>query len=486
MVLDTDMRNRLFKLTLLLAWLTPLLLAADIEYGGKTFFALPRFDSVRCQELALWHTHTTTDVGNPYGFSFQIVPFLNKGVRTENIAQHFTYKESELITIASDRFNQKSDRVLPYHAIKHNTATDATEESATIKLLPHFSNVGATFSLFYDAHDACPGVALSFQLPLFYTTATLNQSGATKSIEQYFNGLYSQTSPIQAALMYGKFGQHRFTVCGPLSISLRYNLIENKHNYLTMYAGAGITLKKNPIHHFLFDYHSTVFDHHKLIGGFEAGATIFRDNGVTVDITVQTNYHYAFKGKENRLLAVLDDDGSAPVYSSYLMGAEHSVAGVFPLANILHRTVERAGCHQADIACMGEISWQGCTASFGYELFCREQERIAVDEWPASTYAIVSPTYATSAPFTDATSTGILDEDHTILLSHRFLTLDMINVVPATSPAQAGCRISGGVGYNTQFYGIPVGFGGGLSYTHGFNNATASLLGCWLKGIVSF
>lgn len=477
------MKKLLFAAGLLC--LVPSLIHADLEYGGKTFFALARFDSLRCQELALWHTHTTTDVGNPYGFSFQATSFFNKGVHTENIAQHFTYKESELITIASDRFNQNSDRLLPYHAIKHNIAPDAQEESASVKLLPHFSNVGVLFSLFYDAHDACPGLALSFQMPLFYTTATLNQSGATRTIEQYFDGTYSQANPLQAPLSYGKFGQHRFTVCGPLSISMRYNLIENQHNYLTVYAGAGITLKKAPVQTFLFDYHSTVYDHHKLIAGFEAGATIFRDKGITIDLTVQTNYHYAFKGKENRLLGVLDDDGSAPRFSSYLMGAEHGVAGVFPLANVLHRNVERAGCHQADIACMGEISWQGCTASFGYELFCREEERLEVDEWPASTYAIVAPTYATTAPFTDATSTGALDEHHTILLNHRFLTRDMINVIPATSPAQAGCRLSGGVGYNTQFYDIPVGFGCGLSYTHGFNNATASLLGCWLKAVIS-
>ncbi|MDQ5891070.1 MAG: hypothetical protein QG604_944 [Candidatus Dependentiae bacterium] len=458
---------------------------AVLEYGGKTYFALPHFDINRCQETALWHTHTTTDVGNPLGLSLQIIPFVNKAVRTDAIAKQLTYKESATIPIAGDRFNQASDSVLPYHAIVHNPVLSPPEASATLTLNPDFSNIGATFSAFFDAKASCPGVAFQFHMPLYYTTASLIESGGTRTIEQYFSGTYSQTSPIQDALTNGLLGKHRHTVCGPLSITMRYSLIENDNNYLTVYAGAGITLKKKPVQTYLFDYHSTAYDHHKFICGLEAGATVAHFDEVSVEIIAQTNYHYMFGGSENRIMGLLDDDGSIPLFSPYLLGAQNTVAGVFPLANVLHQSVQRSGIHQADIAFITAITWQSLTINLGYELFGRQAERLTLIAWPENTYAIVSPMYATSAPFTNALSTGTF-ETETILLNHRFLTSDMINTNAGASPAQLGCAVTIGAGYNTKLYGFPIGFGAGMSFENGFNNATASMIGGWIKGLISF
>jgi len=459
---------------------------AFLEHGAKTYFALPHFDTQRCQQHALWHTHITTDVGNPLGFSVQLTPFMNKGVRLESIAEHLTSKQSQTIAIASDRFNQQSNTYLPYHAIVHNPDLDAVESSAQMQLLPSFSNVGTHFDVFFDARQALPGLAFTAHMPLYYATATLHQTGATKTIENYFLGSFSQTDPVQAALAYGRIGQSRHLVAGPLSLALRYSLIENRYNYLVFQLGAGITIKRKPSHVLLFDYHSTVYDHHKIIAGLEAGATVLDRDGLLVDIMVQTNYHYAFKGTENRILGVFDDDGSVPAYSSYLLSGTEGTAGVFPLANVLHRSVVRSGVNQADVAFMAALSWQGCSASFGYELFCKEQERLTVESWPSNTYAIASPMYDTASAFTNAASTGALDETHTILLSHRLLTTNMLNTETATNPAQVGCSLNGSFGCNTMLYQFPVGFGIGVSYTHGFNNATASFLGCWIKCIASF
>jgi len=466
-----------------------LLVAANcfgiLEYGGKTYFALPHFDTQRCQEAALWHTHITTDIGNPIGLSLQMVPFVNKAVNTGAIASHFTLKGSESIQIASDRFNQESNSVLPYNALVHNTSLSANESSATLLLTPDFTNIGTTFSVFFDAKHSFPGLSLLLHMPLYHTTVTLMQSGGTKIMDQYFTGTFSQENPVQASLTHGLFGKHKHLVYGPLNASLRYNAIENEDNYLSLYAGATITLAKKPVQRYLFDYFSTTYDHHGLTAGIEAGATIGQYEGLSTELITQLNYQYAFGGLENRLLGLIDDDGSLPHGSPYLLGAKANVAGVFPLPNVLYHPINRSGLHCVDVSCMLAFSRESFTFNAGYELFARQEEHLNVVDWPEGTYAIVSPLYDTSAPFTNAASTGTYLHE-TILLNHRFLTADMLNTAAATSPAQLGGRGVFGAGYNTHFYGYPVGFGAGLSFTAGFNNATASLIGGWLKLIASF
>ncbi len=205
-----------------------------------------------------------------------------------------------------------------------------------------------------------------------------------------------------------------------------------------------------------------------------------------VEVITQTNYHYLFGGIENRIAGLFDDDGSSPVFSSYLLGAEKSVTGVFPLANILHRPVQRKGMHQADAAIITSFNWYNWNATIGYGLFGRQGERLTLDEWPANTYAVVSPLYTTGAAFTNSVSTAALDEDFVVLLNHRFLTSDMINLTPATSPAQSGLSLTASIGCTANVYTFPVGFGAGFTYEHGLTNATISTLTGWIKGLISF
>jgi hypothetical protein len=461
-------------------------LGAVLEHGGKTYLSLLQYDTRRCQEYGIWHTHTTTNIGNPLGLSVQVTPFFSTAVRTSQIAEHFTLKESESIKIASDRFNQKSDSVLPYHALVHNPAPDALEKSATINLTPTYTTIGSTLSLFYDAEHTAPGFSFQCQLPVYYVTAHLAQAGGTSTITQYFNGTYHQTTPQQDPLEYGLLGRHRYTVCGPLSVALKYNFIENEQNYITTYIGAGFALHKQPIQKYLFDFHSAVYSHHKLICGFEAGATLTHDEDFTLELLAQTHYHYFFAGEEHRILGLLDDDGSIPVHSSYLLGAESLKKGVFPLTNVLHRPVRRSGMHQLDVACIGALTYKNWTINLGYGIIGREQETITVQEWPHNRYAIVSPTYDTSDNFDNTTGeTGELGE-YELLLNHRFLTTDMINTTVAANPAQVTLSVSTDIGCTLELYGFPVGLGSGFSYEHGVTNGSISLITGWFKTFISF
>jgi|GEM_PF-2880794 len=465
---------------------SPMILLSVLEYGGKTYLSLLQYDTKRCQEYGIWHTHTTTDIGNPLGLSFQITPFFSTAVRTSQIAEHFTLKGTETIAIASDRFNQKSDSVLPYHAISHNPSPDAVEKSATLSLTPTYTTAGGALSIFYDATHLAPGFSFYCQVPVYYVTAQMAQSGGNTTITSYFNGTYEQTNPVQAPLEYGILGKHRYTVCGPLTVSMKYNLIENEQNYITTYIGGGFALNKQPLQKYLFDFHSAVYSHHKLICGFEAGATLTHDEDFTIELIAQTHYHYFFAGQEYRILGLLDDDGSIPVYSSYLLGAEALKKGVFPLANVLHRPVKRAGMHQLDIACIGALTYRNWTINLGYGIIGREQETLTVEEWPHNQYAIVSPTYNTAAIFDNTTASTGEFQAHDFLLSHRFLTTDMINTTVAANPAQITLSVSTDIGCTLEVGGYPFGLGAGFSYEHGVTNASPSLITGWFKTFISF
>jgi len=458
---------------------------ALLDRGEKTFYALTHFDRQRIQEAAVWHTHTTTDLGNPLGLSLQITPFFNQAVRTGMIAQHFTNKESERIAIAGDRFNQKSDSVLPYHAIVHNSALNPTEAAAIVTLNPAWTNVGANIDLFYDAAIAIPGLAFACKVPAYYSSARLTDAGATKTIENYFAGTYEQTTPLQAALQYGQHGTHKHLLAGPLQLTARYNLVESTEHYVTVYGGFGIPLKLKPHHTKLFNYHSSAYDHAKLVAGFEAAATVINYENITTEFIAQCNYGYYFSGTENRLLGTFDDDGSIPIYSWYRLGAERSIAGVFPLANVLHRSVHRDGVHEADISCRIEVNWQQWVIQLGYGLYGRQEERLTLDDWEPGTIAIPSPLYNTNAIFNNTLSTQEINPGQPVALNHRYLTTNMINTAPATNPAQLSLILSGGTGCTFDFYGYQVGLGFGLSYEHGLTNATPSLIGAWCKAVLS-
>jgi len=481
------MKHHVFFLILL-----PSTLYGLLDFGSKTYVALPQYDAQRCQETALWHTHTTMDVGNPLGISLQLVPFFSTMIQASTTAKALTLQESGTLVIMSDRFGDHTNAVLPYHAIVHNPTTNPPEYNATLTLLPSFTALGTTTTLFYDARDSFPGFSCSALMPLYYVWATLMQSGGTATMEQYFTGIFSQATPTQAALKSGLLGKHKHLVFGPLDLIIRYTALESPHNYVTPFIGVGITLQQRPQQTYLFDYISTTYGHHSLIAGFDTGATLFQDEVFMSEIIFQTHYTYLFGGDESRILSVLNDDGSIPAYGYYLLGAEINKKGVFPLANILQQLVHRSSTHAFDLSCLLAVTWQDFTGNIGYEFFCRQAERITVLNWPNTSYAIASPLYNTTTTFTDAASQATVDgaspssDDPLILLSNRLLTQDMINTEPAESHALAGMRLTLGIGINTTLNAIPIACGIGLSYQQGLTLATPSLLGCFAKGMISF
>ena len=225
----------------------PCAMQAHLEYGGKTQYQLRQYDSGIGREQSLWHTHTTNDLGNPYGVSLQVVPFVSVATHTNRIAKQFTLQKSTALSVASDRFLAHGETTLPYHAIKHNTAVDAAEESAMVTLQPCLTIAGATLSMFYDGAHLQPGLAGSLSAPLFYIDAHLDQSGATPTINEYLHGRFLQESPRQEALLYGRLGSNSAIKVGPLSAQLTYNLIENEQSFAGVAGGLSISLLSSQI-----------------------------------------------------------------------------------------------------------------------------------------------------------------------------------------------------------------------------------------------
>lgn len=458
---------------------------AALERGGKTYYAMRQYDSGTGREQSLWHTHTTTDIGNARGISLQALPFVSWAVDTHEIAQQLTIKKLRHISIASDRFGSSSETTFPYQAIKHNTAATPVEEAADLMLHPSLTVAGMTLGLFQDGSHIHPGLSLSINVPVFYINAALSQSGGTQTMSEYFSGTYQQITPIQDTLNFGRFGSRSSVAFGPISARVACNAIETDRSFFGINLGSSLASLKTPNQTYLFDAHAADFDHHKLSIGFEAGTTMWHTARTHGELLISATYSYLFSGTEKRMLGIYDDDGSTPAYSSYLLGAQKNKYGVFPLANILHRDVIRTSNHQLETNLMAAVTWKEFTLNAGYGFFCRREEQLNVDIWDENTYAVTYPTYDTSTPFANSGTTETVGETD-LLINHRFITTDMLNTTVAHSPAQVSSTLFANLGYNGIFKSWPYALGAGASYELALARGCPSMVTLWAKFNLSF
>lgn len=458
-------------------------LHADLDQGGHTHYSLRQYDTGLGREQSLWHTHTTTDIGNERGISLQAVPFISFATNTAALARHFCHNATQALTIASDRLVQHSETTLPYHALKHNTADTPAEESAIITLDPSLTVAGATLSLFHDAAATQPGLSCLFTVPVFYIDAHIDHSGSTATMNNYFAGAFSQDAPLQENLSAGQLGgQHHFKL-GPVSGQLTYNVVESARSFAGGTLGFSFGFNKTSTQKHLLSGQSIANDGHKIFLGFDAGTTMLERDSFRAELMISARYGYLFSCRQNRILGVMEDDGSTPVHSPYLLGAQKGVRGTFPLANVLQREVTRWGNHQLETNMMAAFTWRAWTANIGYNLFARRAEAISVTEWPEDQYAITYPTYDTSTAFANIATTGGVDD---ILLNHRFISHDMLNLDTPATPAQVSATVFASAGYNGTFKSLPVLLGLGASYEHSFVDASPSMMTIWGKVGVSF
>lgn len=459
--------------------------SAALERGGKTYYAMRQYDSGTGREQSLWHTHTTTDIGNKHGVSLQVLPFASWAVDTHEIAKQLTINKSRQISITSDRFGSTSETTLPYQAIKHNTEATPVEEEANLTLHPSLTVAGATLGFFQDGSHLHPGLALNISVPIFYINASMSQAGGTKTMADYFSGAYQQITPSQEALKFGRLGSRSSVAFGPLSSRISWNAIETERSYIGLSVGGSLGSLSTPNQTYLFDAHAADFDHHKISFGCEAGTTMWNNARTRGELMVSATYSYLFGGKEKRLLGVMDDDGSRSAYSSYLLGAEKNKSGVMPLANVLHRDVTRTSNHQLETNLMAAITWKEFTLNTGYGFFCRREEQLNVSDWPENTYAVAYPTYDTATQFANNSTLETVGETD-ILLNHRFITADMLDTSIAHSPAQVSTTIFANLGYNGNFKKWPYALGAGLSYELALARGCPSMMTLWAKFNLSF
>lgn len=468
----------------LIALISMTSLSAALEYGGNTTYSIRQHDTDKGRTNSLWYTHTTTDVGNPQGISFQFLPFVSTAIHTDTIAKHFAHNKTTRITVASDRLGEASETTLPSHAIKHDTTLSPTEESAQIVLDPSLTIAGMITSIFYDAARLQPGFAGTLHIPVFYIDAHINAYGGTQTMADYFAGTYEQTDPIQSSLTAGKLGGTTNVMVGPITAEMTYNVIESARSFAGGTLGISCAVNQHTTQEFLFSNRTAGHDHHKLLAGFDAGTTLWHSPRSKGEILLSARYGYLLGGTEYRILGVQEDDGSIPVHSSYLLGAEKNVAGTFPLANVLHRPVYRSANHQFETNVMAGVTWNDLTVNLGYGFFARREETVTVSSWDENTYAITYPTYDTGAAFANSEATQSKDGVD-ILLNHRFITEDMLNTQAASSPAQVSVSGFANIGYHGTIRSYPLAIGIGGSYEHSFVAASPSMLSLWGKIAIS-
>ena len=454
------------------------------SYAGNTQVRLSPDSSTLGPLQSVWYTHTTTDVGNHHGLSVQVQPSIRTARNTQSLAEYFTQQEQPLLTIAPDRFGEQTETVVPFHAIQHNPISSPHEEEGQLILEPCVTIAGCTLSLFYDAFRFQPGFSATVHIPFYSISAGIEFFGGTPTMHSYFSGTFEQINPVQDKLRAGLFYTSHEYVVGPIQAEVHYNTIESADRYFGVTLGARIIPVQQRDNTALFSYASSRDTQHALVAGCDAGTTIWHTSQSKGEIILSARYRAMMSKTENRILGITHDDGSIPVHSIYLLGAEKNKSGTFPLANILNQPVLCHAHHEVEATIMTGITWKTITCSFGYGMQARGAERVTATHWPEERYAQTYPEYDTDNPFDNAVNTHSSDGVD-LLANHRYITSDMLHTQVAGMPASVSVSGYASIGYHTTVRSQPVILGVGASYEHGCTAGTPSLLSGWFQIAVS-
>ncbi|MGD1997545.1 MAG: hypothetical protein PVJ92_01375, partial [Candidatus Dependentiae bacterium] len=304
-------RLRFITTALLLTALSTLPLQATVEYGNRTHYSIRQHDTGIAREQSVWHQHTTNDVGNAHGLSVQVTPFLSFTTDRGDIGAQFGHANSNQVGIASDRNTENVESSFPYHSVVHDAAgTTETEASGTLNLKPRITQAGTLLSLFHDGSTLAPGLTFQLSMPIVHVKSKVLPESGSATIDNYFDGTYSQDTPLQEPLKYGKLSSEKQTALGPVTAQIGFNVLETDRSFAGVQAGFSIATLTPSAQYGLLSPRSTNYDHHKMMVGLDAGSVIWESEQAQLELLCSARLFYLFSGSEKRILGAYDDDGA--------------------------------------------------------------------------------------------------------------------------------------------------------------------------------
>lgn len=120
-----------------------------VTYTDKTFLSPRPTNAQNAVEASVWHTHVTTDVGNPFGMTVHVTGLYQHGINRNNLGKYFGAEGSNTLVIKSEQASTSAD--FPAESIIHDpTLTAASSLDAQLTLKPGQTSYGALFGIFKE------------------------------------------------------------------------------------------------------------------------------------------------------------------------------------------------------------------------------------------------------------------------------------------------------------------------------------------------
>lgn len=406
--------------------------AQATQYGSRTFMA--HRDELSCIALD-WvgdsHYKVKSD-DKSLGATLMVTPFYTQSTKAEKIATLFGQGVTGKIAI-KDPSKTNLDGELEGGEIDQAPDADYTTPLrlpmfGTVSFNPVRTAYGARISWYQSLDSMFKGLSFFACAPVeevstnmgmtFSGTASnvsTDSGTAGKTLGNYFGGTLtkSQSTSLhvqQEALKKAKLSSTKQSKLGigDVHLGLQWLAYQAKKIDLSLGLNLVVPTGNTPTNEWAFEPMVGNSNHVALgasVGGvFHATA---RKN-CTVDFTATLDWRYLFDGTEKRVVGVYDSTAGALFDNGhYHLMMQHQTIGVFPGANVLSKECTVTPGHQLDAVAGIAGSFKGVKFNLAYNLFAREQNKVALKEkWSNDTYAFASPYYSVSSTALGTTVLG--------------------------------------------------------------------------------
>lgn len=483
-------------ITLFIFSLFCLTLSAD-TYSSKSFLTTRPISSYLPIEQSLWlcQIDKLKELpSNTFMGTIQAVGFYQESTHKTSLGKYFGINKNNEITIAPYASTSGTYPDINSHELIHNYlfATTPSTLRGTLKLSPRIESYGVNFYYHQKFKKILSKLFLQVNLPIVHKKHNLNATVSNETNESidsldsgvldYFRGNVSQSSGAnkQSALTKAKIGNStKTTGIADIKPALGYAFIDNNNQLVSLAAQVTIPTGNKNSGDNLFQAIRGNNRHWEIGAQLETKNRILEKENKYLDLFSTFQINYMFRNSQTRTVGLLDNDFHPQDFGGrYLPAGKASIAGTFPLANVLTREVYvRPGFNsQANIIL--SYTYKKLICNFGYNLFTKASESVSIKSWSEDTYGAASYDYNATQAF-DGT-------DSNKCLHAMYITQSMLNCSEAVSPAALTHAIhcSFGFLFDNSFKPLLIGIGG--SYEFARENSAASQYTLWLKAGLSF
>lgn len=507
-------------------------------HTNKTFLMPRSHNENLAMEVTGWHKHYRDIDDKKYGGTLQATAFYEESTNESKLGEYFgVYNNASgpnitnpyakcmmdfiwvkdrpgLSPAAPPTFNNEYALLLDPRRIIHDPAGTVSER-LDVKgyIRPKRESYGVVFDFYHDIDKLTDGLYFKASVPVVHVKHDLRMcytgSRCTQHLPYYdVNGTSAVslanylagsvcTTGTQCPLTHAKICCDDDSTTGveDVDLTLGYNFLYNEHKHFGVNVALTVPTTSKPNGERLFEAVLGYAGHWALGFGVDWAFELWQHRRRSLEFVGAINYKYVLEATEKRTLGFRYPSFANDIYllgkkrvpfGHYFLGAEQGIAGTFPLANVLTRDVGVAPGSRVEVLASFAYNHGNWAFDLGYNGFAKEAECICVKCWEDDRYALVTPTYDTTAAFDAGTDSFIYNG---LQYGYGPFFINKVDLLPcdAATPTYITHKIFGGVSYSWHGWRYPLllGIGGSWEFVQS-GNAALENYALWLKGGFSF